>query len=325
MHSASYKKDQYVRLVRSFKKVRALVVGDVMLDVFTYGTSTRLSPEAPVPVVLFEHECVMPGGAANVARNIASLGGRAKVFGIIGADHGGVRLRALLKEEHVDVSGLVADKASVTTVKQRIVIGGAHALRLDTEVVRKPSEVHARLERLVCKALASTDVLILVDYRKGTLTKRMAQILIREAKVRGIPVVADMKPEHAHFFVGASLVTPNRAEALTMTKVRSVARAGRILVKVLKAAVLITEGADGMSLFTQTHFAHIPARARTVVDVSGAGDTVTAAAALTLARDGGVQAAMAIANAAAAVVVEKHGTAIATAQEVSNILTRHSA
>jgi D-beta-D-heptose 7-phosphate kinase/D-beta-D-heptose 1-phosphate adenosyltransferase len=309
----------HTRLVRSFNKLRVIVVGDVMLDTFTHGTSTRNSPEAPVPVVDFSHNLLMPGGAANAAMNAASLGAHVTLFGIIGLDTWGLELEKLMRNKvHMD---LVRVSGHHTTHKHRIVSNGKHALRIDYEVRRVPLEARKKLRAKALKALTRADVLVIADYAKGALEPSDIRALIHMARVLHKPVVVDTKPAHRDACVGATVLTPNCGEARAMTGATTCKAAGVALAARLGGAVLVTAGARGMYACVGNEVKAYSAYARDVRDVSGAGDTVTVSVALTIAAGGSVFDAAHIASVAAAIVVSKQGTAKVERRELEHLLT----
>lgn len=303
-------------LIRAFAKQRIGVLGDVMLDIFDYGRVERESPEAPVPIVNVYERRMMPGGAGNVAVNARMLAAVVDLVGTIGDDPAGATLTKLLWDAGIELS-LVTAEDRPTTEKHRVLKDGTHILRVDHENNRPVGEdcereIIAHLER----CMPRWDALIISDYAKGVVTERVATRALALAREHGVPIVVDTKPAHAKFFSRLALVTPNVKEALAMSGASDVATAGPLLEKLFASPVLITEGKDGMTLFAKGKTVHIPAYARSVVDVSGAGDTVTTAAALVLSAEGSLEDAIEIAAVAAAAAVEKPGTGAVTADEL---------
>jgi D-glycero-beta-D-manno-heptose-7-phosphate kinase len=300
-------------------KARVLVVGDVMLDRYWYGDVSRISPEAPVPVVVVNEkkEDLRLGGAANVAHNCAALGARTTLLSVVGNDEAGRLLEKLLKHNGVQ-SNLHRDRSIRTTEKLRIIGRQQQLVRLDFE--RTPSrEVLASKLTQYRAALPECDVVILSDYGKGGMThiRQMLQ-LARRAKKR---VLVDPKGDDYSRYRGASIITPNRAELREVVgswqdEADMSRRAESLRRKLGLDALLVTRGEEGMTLFRAGRKVHIKTEAREVFDVSGAGDTVIAALAVMLAADQSVEAAMRIANRAAGIVVGKFGTAVATYAEV---------
>lgn len=302
---------------------RVLVVGDLMLDRFIVGTVTRISPEAPVPVVKYRTEYTRLGGAANVAHNLASLGARVSLVGVVGQDAGASRLRTQLQESGLDTSGLVEDPARPTVEKVRIIAGrNQQVARIDYEEDGDvPPAVEAALRDRVQRAGREARVLLVSDYLKGTITRGVMDTLLA-LKQDDVPLLVDPKIPHLDCYRGATLVTPNNHEAETATHrlIRNDedARAAAVDFRARAAcgAVLITRGEHGMWLSSDDIEGAVPATAREVADVTGAGDTVVAALALALAAGASLAEAAVLANHAAGVVVAKFGPATVTPQEL---------
>ena len=310
-----------------------MVVGDIIVDHFVWGTVSRISPEAPVPVVNVTKEEFLLGGGANVLHNIYSLGGEAVLCGIIGADEMGTRLKDLLQDLGASTDGLVKGKRP-TTVKTRVVAQGQQVVRFDREQTRAPSqETITSMIEYLDQNLMDFDAVIISDYYKGVIGKPlMTRLLARVAEVeeesgRKIPVVVDPKPSEPERFYGASLITPNHLEAEKMSGMTIVttedlrSAAALLLEKAGCQAVLITRGEAGMALLEKgKDLVAIPTTAQAVFDVTGAGDTVIAALALGLAAGTPFADAAALANIAAGVVVGKIGTATVTREELLAVL-----
>ena len=328
-----------VPLVQSLANARVAVAGDVMLDIYVGGTVERISPEAPIPVLRVERESAMPGGAGNVARNVAALGGSARLIGAIGADDAGRKLDALIASEPRLSRDLIADPARQTAIKTRYVGGTQQMLRADRETVGPLSaDARRRLVAAVETALTDCAVLVLSDYGKGVLQNGVAAELIATAKRAKRAVVVDPKGRDWSAYAGADVVTPNRRElaeaagalpecaptGATLDDDDAVAAAARRLIARHRlGAVLATLGPEGMLLVRADESReHIRAEAREVFDVSGAGDTVVAALAALLAAGASLADAVTVANVAAGIVVGKAGTATAEADEVANALHR---
>ena len=322
-----------VELVRRFGRVRALVVGDLMLDQFIWGTVRRISPEAPVPVVQVADEDVRPGGAGNVVSNIAALGGRAGVCGIVGRDAAGDRLVAALRARGADTRGIVVSRASPTTQKTRIIAHHQQVVRLDRESDVGPDGAGARHVRdFVLRQRARYDVLVVSDYAKGAIGPELLAALA-EAD-RRLPFTWVLDPKRANFahYRRASLVKPNREEAAAASGVEirdagTLRAAGsRLLERWEAGAVLISRGEEGMALFKRGSrgvvVEEFPTVAREVFDVTGAGDTVLATCALALGAGGTLEEATLLANHAAGVVVGKIGTATVSADELARDVRR---
>ena len=299
-----------------------------MLDEFIWGAVSRISPEAPIPVVEVTSRSTMPGGAANVANNLCALGARVSVAGLIGTDAAGRELRALLEREGADTSLVIASAGVKTSVKTRVIAHKQHVVRVDDE---RPLADGQRLRsRLIGKIRAgrrSYGAVVLEDYGKGVLSQELVDEVVEYARERSVPVVVDPKKEHPLRLDGADLVTPNREEAYMLAGVplRSdvpPGEVGRMLSeKWGGAAVLVTLGADGMCLVENGRRPrHIPTRKIEVYDVAGAGDTVCAVMALGLANGVPLAEAAALANLAAGVVVGKVGTGTVTQGELLHAL-----
>ena len=308
-----------------FSGRRVLVVGDVMLDRYWFGDVERISPEAPVPVVLVRRVEERPGGAANVARNIDALGGKVTLLSVIGDDEAGRALERVLAEGGVQAS-LHRDPELSTTVKLRVIGQQQQLLRVDFERAPGHEVLAAKLdefERLVGEA----DAIVLSDYGKGGLAH--VTRMIELGRARGKPVLVDPKGSDYARYRGATLLTPNRGEfrevAGRWSDEADLARRAQLLRAGLDLdALIVTRSEDGMSLFTAAETRHEPTRAREVFDVSGAGDTVIATLALMVAAGAGWHAAMRVANHAAGIVVGKLGTAVVHREELLESLAEAS-
>jgi rfaE bifunctional protein kinase chain/domain len=293
------------------------VVGDVMLDRYWFGDVSRISPEAPVPVVLIKGEDERLGGAANVAWNCKDLGARTRLLSVAGRDEPGAKLARLLKRKGIDAS-LHLDAKLDTTLKLRVIGRRQQLLRIDFE--RPPSrEVLASKLEEFKQALPDCDVVILSDYGKGGLA-HIAE-MIRSARRAGVRVLVDPKGDDYARYKGASVITPNTAELREVvgrwTDEKDLKqRAQALRAKLGLEALLLTRGEDGMTLYTRQKTTSIPAQAREVFDVTGAGDTVIASLAVMLGAGASLENAMRIANRAAGIVVGKLGTATATPGEL---------
>lgn len=314
-------------LLDEFSRVRLLVVGDVVLDEYVWGEVERVSPEAPVPVVHVRDETVVLGGAANVARNVIALGGSAAVCSVLGDDAGGRRVVDLLKDLGVDPGGLILAPGRPTTRKTRIIARSQQVVRIDRETLDPvPAALGRRLLDAVGRVLPSVDGVILEDYGKGVLARRLAGGIMRRARAARVPVAVDPKQTLLPYR-GAALFKPNlrEVEALSGMPVQTaedLTRAvGRLRRKLGSGAVVVTRGARGVTLFEgDDRGLDVPTVAREVFDVQGAGDTTIAGLVLALRAGASLLEAAAIANAAAGVVVGKVGTATASVDEVSELL-----
>lgn len=300
-----------------FSGVRVLVAGDVMLDRYWFGDVSRISPEAPVPVVHVKRSEERPGGAANVARNITSLDGSCTLLSVVGTDEAADTLEGLLAGDHVKTA-LHRDAALSTTVKLRVIGQQQQLLRIDFERAPSREVLAAKLddyEKLVDEA----DAVVLSDYGKGALER--VQDMIATAKRHGKPVLVDPKGEDYSRYRGATLLTPNRGEFRQVAGRWSDAddlarRAQKLRAELELDALIVTRSEEGMSLFTAHESHHEPTVAREVFDVSGAGDTVIGVLALMVAAGADLHAAMKVANHAAGIVVGKLGTAVAHRDEL---------
>ena len=319
------------QLLKKFGRRRVLVVGDLMLDRYVYGSVSRISPEAPVPVVRVTKETSMPGGASNVAFNIRALGGKAAVAGMVGKDGSGVELRWLLTHADVDVECAMMFAGANTIVKERIIAERQQVVRVDFE---RPAAWTARQNEkflaMLALELGRVDGVIIEDYGKGAVTQRVVDLVMKIARQRGIPVGLDPKDGHDLNLKGITVATPNRKEAFAIAGLpdpgakdnpladKALAKAGEVLMEKWMAENLaITLGPQGMYLLSRGKGArHVPTRAREVFDVSGAGDTVIAACVTALAAGAEFIESAELANIAAGVVVGKLGTASCSPQEL---------
>ncbi|MGE3958062.1 MAG: D-glycero-beta-D-manno-heptose-7-phosphate kinase [Vicinamibacterales bacterium] len=310
-------------LVSRLAHRRVLVVGDVMIDRFILGTVTRISPEAPVPVVKFQSEHSRLGGAANVAHNLAALGAKVILVGLVGADAAAARLREQLAAAGLPTEGLVEDADRPTVEKVRIIAGrNQQVARIDYEDDRDAGgQAEARLAGRVAALGRSCDVLLVSDYLKGSITRGVMDALLG-LKSAGAPLLVDPKIPHLECYAGATLITPNNHEAEVAThrviRTDEDARAAAVDFRTRAGceSVLITRGEHGMWLSSPDLEGAAPATAREVSDVTGAGDTVVATLALALAAGGSLAEAAVLANHAAGVVVGKFGPATVTPHEL---------
>ena len=307
---------------------RVLVVGDVMLDEFVWGRVSRISPEAPVPVVQVTGQSFHLGGAGNVAANVRSLGGECSLVALVGRDAAGARVREALERERIEARLVDAGSTRRTTLKTRIVAHGQQVVRADQEDTGDATRaLEAQLVAAVESEIGGAAALVISDYEKGVVTAGLLRRVLPLARRRRVPVLVDPKPRHFRLYRGASVVTPNLLETAQVTGLRlegpaQLAAAGRRILAALGCrAVLLTRGEHGMSLFERGRPPrHVPATAREVFDVTGAGDSVIATLALALAAGATLADAAVLANAAASVVVGKLGTAQATPAELLRAL-----
>jgi D-beta-D-heptose 7-phosphate kinase/D-beta-D-heptose 1-phosphate adenosyltransferase len=319
------------QILSAAERARVLVVGDVMLDQFIWGSVSRISPEAPVPVLDFTRESFMPGGAANVARNLVSLATPAELFGVIGQDDAARRLLGLLSEQNIGCDGLVKNSARHTSVKTRIVAHQQQVVRVDRETRGGlDGKTTTALLAEFQKKITGADAVIVGDYGKGVVVQPLLDEIKRTCHDRGIWLSVDPKPVHHLNLAGLSLITPNRKEAFELANLPDDTKnadpfadknlllvAERLLSELHPALLLVTLGELGMLLCQrgQPPF-HIPTVAQEVFDVSGAGDTVIATFTLAIAAGASSMEAAILSNHAAGIVVGKVGTAVTTPTEL---------
>lgn len=312
----------YRGIIEAFRDRNILVIGDLILDHYIWGKVNRISPEAPVPVVEVVRESFMLGGAANVAHNIVSLGGRASVIGISGRDIAGEVLVSLLNQKGVDCEG-ICESNRPTTVKTRIIAHNQQVVRFDREDCRYvDGKILKGIMDFLYNALPRHDAIIISDYKKGMVTSVLIQNIVKHRLAKKLFITVDPKVGHFDFYKGVSLITPNIMEASIGSHIeirddRTLLQAGRKLMKRLHCrAVLVTRGEHGMTLFRGNRVTHVPTVAKKVFDVTGAGDTVIAAFTLAVASGASMEEATVIANHAAGIVVGEVGTAVATPEQV---------
>lgn len=313
-----------------FKNRKILVIGDVGVDRYTIGTVERISPEAPVPIVRVEEERHKLGLATNVADNISALGGTPRICGIVGADRHAEALRGLLKRAKISVDDLVVDPERRTVLKERVVSDRQQLLRIDYESTTDvTNEIREKLFRKISKIVPFCDAVIVEDYAKGLLDRKLLhRIFLLARKHKKLLAVDPNVKTPMSYYMGATLLTPNtkEAEALAGSRIKDMDSlfdvGSRILRMTGAAHVIITRGKDGMAIFSQSNKkVHlIPTYARDVYDVSGAGDTVIATLTLALASGASVSEAAVLGNLAAGVEVGKRGTATVTPEEVLEAL-----
>ena len=305
----------------NLSRVRLLVVGDVMLDRYWFGEVSRISPEAPVPIVKVERSEERPGGAANVARNAAALGAQVSLLALVGNDEPGASLKRMMQEGGIDAS-LHVDEAVTTTVKLRVIGRQQQLLRIDFETIPSHEVLRAKLSEFE-QRLPACDAVVFSDYGKGGLTH--ISEMIRLARAAGKVVLVDPKGDDYSIYAGATIITPNRNEMREVVgrwkDEADLARKAEILrTELALEALLVTRSEEGMTLFHAGGTVHEKAVAREVFDVSGAGDTVIATLAVMLANSADWAQAIHVANVAAGVVVGKLGTAVVTRTELDTAL-----
>jgi len=315
-------------MLERFLNVNVLVVGDVMLDRFWWGSVKRISPEAPVPVVNLLKSTFAPGGAANVALNIAGLGARPILVGVVGTDHEADTLSELLKESGVSAEGIIRSDSRPTTVKTRVVAHNQQIVRVDQETTDDLSATDSSMvwDRIVAE-LPGADIVVISDYAKGLLSEDLTKKLIETAVANSKKVLVDPKGKDYSRYAGAALLTPNKREAAEACNFHDdmpdlINVAGERLMSELDLEMaLITQGEEGMTLFQKgQHPRHLSAAAHEVYDVTGAGDTVIACLGVGLGAGLGFLEAATIANISAGLVVEQVGTTAITREMLEPIL-----
>ncbi len=313
------------KMLASFRGKHVVVVGDVMLDEYVRGDVARISPEAPVPVVDLTERELMPGGAANTAANVVSLGGRSTIVGIVGADAAADQLRVAMKKRGIGTDALVTTPERPTTHKLRVVARTQQIVRVDVESRDKlAADSEAKLVAQIEASTAGADALVISDYAKGVVTDGVIKACIAAASARGIPVVVDPKARDFAKYAGATIITPNVLElevaagVPTHNRNAEIVEAGtRLLESVRGAAILVTRGAAGMTLLSPAgEPLHLPTVARAVFDVTGAGDTVVGTLTLALAARVPVRHALILASHAASIAVGRPGTVAVTDEEL---------
>ena len=312
------------KIINSFNKAKILVIGDLILDEFVWGSVSRISPEAPVPVVWVNRESYMPGGASNVASNVRALGGSVYIAGVVGNDQRAEKLIELLSKNGVTTEGIVTDPGRPTTLKTRIIAGHQQVVRVDREKTDHLSpSILKDIISYAEKVIPEVDAVIIEDYGKGVITPYLLKPIIKAAKQHKKVITVDPKEEHLSYYEGVTSLTPNNYEASTaagikITDEKTLRAAGEKLLERLKSqSVLITLGEKGMCLFEKSgKITHIPTAAQEVYDVSGAGDTVISAFTLALACGASLLDAAKISNIAAGIVVGKIGVAVTNQKEL---------
>ena len=310
---------------------RVMVIGDAMLDRYVWGKVSRISPEAPVPVVDISKETIRLGGAANVANNIVSLGASCEIFSVVGDDMTAEELRREIGNRGIMTEGLIGDPGRPTTVKTRVIAHNQQVVRTDREVRTEVSgDTEQQLFDEVMSGLRRCDAIVISDYGKGVITKRLLDSLIAEARTMGKIVSVDPKESHFRNYKRVSLITPNQYEAGSAMGKRihdeqSLLEVGWEIVDLLQTdALLITRGERGMSLFQQDRtYKHFPTVARHVYDVTGAGDTVICSFTLALSAEASMDEAAQISNHAAGIVIRDVGTATVRPEDLLVSLQEH--
>ena len=316
-------KERLLKIVGNLNSKSIMVIGDLMLDKYIWGDVSRISPEAPVQVVSVEKENYVPGGAANVANNIAGLGSKASMVGIVGNDISKDYLISELKKRNINVDGIMIDEKRPTIQKVRIIARSQQLLRVDYENKdRLHDHIEKKLIKFISENLQNVDGVVVSDYAKGAVTKGLMSILKDLARKHNKTIIVDPKPRNKELYTDVTLITPNHKEASEMAGIeeeteKDIEKIGAILLKTLNNNVLITRGEKGMSLFEKNgRITNIPTKAKEVFDVTGAGDTCVATIALALATGATMEEAAIIANHAAGIKVGKIGTATVSIDEL---------
>ena len=312
-----------------FEKTRVMVIGDLMQDVFIWGRVRRISPEAPVPVVEVERETYMLGGAANVVNNLIALGAKAHLAGVVGEDEAGEAIIKELVKFGVGISGVVTEPGRSTTIKTRVIAHSQQIVRVDRET-RKPikAETRTRMMKALKEVIEQVDLILISDYAKGVICPELTRELFPFARKRRKKILIDPKLANLSSYRGAHIITPNHIEAGQIARFEvetdeDVEKAGKIILKEMKMeAVLITRGEKGISLIEKDRIPrHIPAEAREVYDVTGAGDTVLSTLGVSIAAGLDLYSATVIANIAAGIGVSKLGTSVVSREELLQALS----
>jgi D-beta-D-heptose 7-phosphate kinase/D-beta-D-heptose 1-phosphate adenosyltransferase len=306
-----------------FSSVSVVVVGDLMLDEYVWGSVSRISPEAPVPILRIDERTNVPGGAANAAVGVAAMGAQSKLIGVTGSDAPADLLLEATGRYGVDVSSIVADAERPTILKTRLIAHSQHVVRADIEAKSPlPQSVDEEIRRRSVTAVELADAVLISDYAKGVVTADTARAVIEAAARLGKPVIVDPKGLHYERYRGATIVTPNvddaaRAANVHISSEQDVqAVADRLRSTCDGSALLLTRGAAGMTLFSDGPCFSVPAEAREVFDVTGAGDTVVSVLAVMLGAGAGFEESVRLANIAAGVAVGRVGTTAVTRQEL---------
>lgn len=321
-------KKRIIEVINNLSRKTILVVGDIIMDQYIWGRVSRISPEAPVPVVDVIEDSFLLGGAVNVLNNIISLGGKGMICGVIGNDDMGRKVIHELRVRGVDTGGIIVQSDRPTTVKTRIIAHSQQVVRYDRE---KRNDINHGSKEIIKEylenKLSEIDGVVISDYRKGVITKGLVKEIISLVNSKGLPIVADPKIGHFDLYEGLTLITPNTAEAsagsgISIIDSKSIEKAGMSLIEKLKCkAVLITRGEEGMALIEDGgEITYIPTMAKKVFDVTGAGDTVIGVMSLAIATGATMKEAALIANHAAGIVVGKVGTAVVEMDELKRSL-----
>lgn len=313
-------------ILEEFPKKRVMVIGDIMLDHYLEGKSTKTSPEAPILIISVEKEWFAPGGAGNTAVNATSLGAKAVLVGEIGADDQGKIIDKLLFGFGVSTAGLFGESATI--VKFRILHDGKHIMRADKDGLCKYADeaTSDKLQNFLMEEIENCDAILVSDYAKGIITEKFARDLVWITQKHKKMLIVDTKPKHLWWYEESFCIKPNKIEAEEFSKIKiesmeDATKAGNFIKKVLKTNVLLTLGSMGMILFEEEKTTRFSSNAKDVFDVTGAGDTVLAVFGLALASGASMTQAVDLANHAAAIVIAKSGTASVTLEELKNSIS----
>ena len=322
--------DKVRELQQSASTPNILVIGDLMIDHYVIGDATRLSPEAPVPIVNVKKEFTTPGGAANVAQNLLALGSVVSLAGITGNDIDATRLTDILVNEGINADAIFKDATRPTTVKTRVMAGSHQLVRVDREVTHPLTEsLQAEFIERIKGNIAKADIVVLSDYNKGLFSPALTQQLINEANSKGKKVVIDPKGLNYEKYKGAYIIKPNRKELAEAAKTEKITnidelqQAARIIIKQTGAEyIVVTLSEQGMVIISELAYKLLPVKATSVFDVTGAGDTVLATMAYFIAQGLNVEEACELANHAAAIVIMQTGSAVTTVDEILEDIER---
>jgi len=312
-----------INVLEQFKNKKILVIGDIMLDKYIWGNVSRLSPEAPVQVVKVDKESYAPGGAANVANNVAALNGTTYMIGLTGYDQANDTLLAELSKRKINTDGILVENNKPTTQKVRVIGKGQQLVRFDYENSGYIDEgKEKKIYDFVLKRIQNIDAIIISDYAKGVITQNLSENLIKLANEKKKIIIVDPKPIHKEFYKNATLITPNNKEICEMLNLdeendKDIIHGGKKLSDYLKTSLIITKGEKGMIIFEkENEITNIPTKAKEVFDIAGAGDTVVATLALALASNATLKEAAILANYAAGITVGKIGTTTVSVEEI---------
>lgn len=322
-------RDNLIQALHAIANKRVLLLGDIILDRYIFGNVDRISPEAPVPVLSVSHEKYVPGGASNVASNIASLGGQVTILGVVGNDTRKEIIIEELRKKRVNCASIIVDNTRPTIEKARMLAGQQQLLRVDYEDTNYINfNYEDQLYEKVTENIDNADCVVISDYAKGVVTRRLLERVIPLCHEKKKIILIDPKPKHKAYYKGATYVTPNHKELCEMAGKSVVNDDGKIislgreLAVELDTTIILTRGEKGMTIVPRDREGFsIPTKAREVYDVSGAGDTVVAMLSLALAAGVNLETACKLANYAAGIVVGKQGTSTVTSEEVQHEIT----